>query len=244
MKITIPEEISPSFIYACMGFGQKEPDPDSLKLIQTCSRLVLDTAVPHAVCQEFPLRFTEDLGEAYVIHPKNKLAGSAVAKHLAGCESCILMAVTLGVQMDRLIRRAQVTDMAKAVALDACASSLIEDLCDQLQLRMTEAYHKKGMALTARFSPGYGDLPLEAQDVFSNLLNMERKIGLTKSSEHLLIPRKSVTAVIGILPEEKARDSRKGGTGRKNEKAQTACETCERRDSCLFRINGGYCGRR
>ena len=48
-----------------------------------------------------------------------------------------------------------------------------------------------------RFSPGYGDLGLENQNVIHSLLDLGR-LGITLSSRCMLIPEKSVTAIAGI----------------------------------------------
>ncbi len=241
INLETPKEISTAFIYACMKFGNNTPDADSLELIKQSSELILASSEPRAVYKEFSIGIVEDFGEIYIGNPKNKLAGRAAAKHLDHCNKCVLVAVTLGPQIDKLIRRAQVTDMAKAVALDACASSLIEDLCDQINQHLIEKYHEKGMGVTTRFSPGYGDLPLDAQVIFSNLLEMEKKIGLTQSREHLLLPRKSITAIIGVLPLGEYKDSQRIMKSVKGDKP-VACEICERKHDCQFRSNGGYCG--
>lgn len=241
MKIELPEKISTAFIYACMKFGNKEPDAKSLQLIEESSKLILDTAAPRTIYKEFSMSFSKESDEIYIANPKNRLGGQAIVKHLRGCEKCVLMAVTLGQQVDRLIRRAQITDMAKAVALDACASSLIEDLCDQINRQLKVDYQQQRMGLTTRFSPGYGDLSLGAQEIFSNLLEMEKKIGLTQSSEHLLLPRKSVTAIIGLYPltEEQGGEPMKNKAGGE----LNACDICPRKSQCQFRASGGYCGK-
>lgn len=53
--------------------------------------------------------------------------------------------------------------------------------------------------ITFRYSPGYGDLPLDVQSSFLRALDAQKKIGLTVSENNLLFPRKSVTAIIGII---------------------------------------------
>ncbi len=56
----------------------------------------------------------------------------------------------------------------------------------------------EGRALRPRFSPGYGDLAIDAQkDIFA-LLDCERQIGLTLGDSLLMSPGKSVTAFAGI----------------------------------------------
>lgn len=243
MNVNLPKEISTKFIYTCMGFGNKEPDIGSIELVKKCSEIVCSSAVPYAVYNEFSIGIVESTGEVYVVNEKNILEGQAIAKHLEGCHKCVLMAVTLGPQIDKIIRRAQITDMAKAVALDACASALIEDLCDQINNQIIKEYKDHGMGLTTRFSPGYGDLPLASHNVFSNFLEMEKKIGLTQSSEHLLLPRKSITAIMGISSIEKSENVRDIENAVREEN-EIACEFCERKNCCEFRANGGYCGRK
>ena len=61
-----------------------------------------------------------------------KVQGFSLKKHLEGCHKVIVMALTLGAGTDNLIRKLQVTDMAKAVMADSGASVLVECLCDTL----------------------------------------------------------------------------------------------------------------
>ena len=55
-----------------------------------------------------------------------------------------------------------------------------------------------GEELVARYSPGYGDFPLAAQGALVALLDAPRKAGVSLTSSLLLVPPKSVTAVIGV----------------------------------------------
>ena len=68
------------------------------------------------------------------------------------------------------------------------------------QVKMNAAVH--GLAGNWRFSPGYGDCPLSAQRSIVNALNATRLIGLTVTPTSLLMPTKSVTAVIGLFDGE------------------------------------------
>ncbi len=240
MDIKLPNKIKKEFIYTCMGFGMNEPDIDSIKLVEGCSKIILESAQPKAIYKIFPIFFKYDEDKIYILNEKNILSGKSILKHLEGCSQCVLMAITLGQQIDKIIRKAQLMDMAKAIALDACASSLIEDLCDQVNEQITEELMGKGQRLTTRFSPGYGDLPLYTQKIFSNLLDMERKIGLTKSSEYLLLPRKSITAIIGIKNLDENLYN-KDGKIYYIENEENSCDICLRKEQCEFRKNGGHC---
>ncbi len=154
------------------------------------------------------------------------LKGNDIKKHLEGCDRVIIFAATLGADADRLIRTAEITDMAYAVVLDAYASAFIEDYCDRCQSELQE---KLGGFFTWRYSPGYGDYPISAQADFIRFLSADKQIGLTATESHILIPRKSVTAVIGISENHQ-------------HKEKDGCESCNMCDRCNFRKEGKSCG--
>ena len=82
---------------------------------------------------------------------------------------------------------------------------------------------ERGLFLRPRFSPGYGDFSLEHQREFFRILEVQKKIGVTLTESLLMMPSKSVTAVIG-LSEENTHCMLQG------------CEACGKRD-CSFRRN-------
>ena len=82
---------------------------------------------------------------------------------------------------------------------------------------------------TWRFSPGYGDLPIEIQGEFLQVLDAPKRIGLYATANNILTPRKSVTAVIG-LSENKISKGRRG------------CVICSMKDACPYRKRGEHCG--
>ncbi|MDO4745789.1 MAG: vitamin B12 dependent-methionine synthase activation domain-containing protein [Bacillota bacterium] len=147
----------------------------------------------------------------------------SLEKHLAGCHSAALMAVTLGVEVDELIRRTQVTDMALAVIIDTGASVMVEQLADECEKYIEGSYR------TSRFSPGYGDWPITEQARLLRYLDAGKAIGLTATRDSLMIPRKSITAVIGI--------SDRPVSGR-----LATCDECVLKDKCELKKEGKYCG--
>ena len=88
--------------------------------------------------------------------------------------------------------------MSRAMALQAAAAAMIEAWCDAVNARLAEEVRGEGLRLRARFSPGYGDFPLAAQPGLFRLLGVQKRIGITLTDSLLMIPTKSVTAVIGI----------------------------------------------
>ena len=118
-----------------------------------------------------------------------------LAKNLKDCDRVLLFAATVGVGIDRLIAKYSRLSPARAVMLDAVGSERIETLCDAFCEDMTGLHN---VVLAPRFSPGYGDLPLDVQRSVISVLNAPKSIGLSLTDSLLLTPSKSVTAFAGI----------------------------------------------
>lgn len=184
-------------------------------LMDECEKMVLEKAAPKFLYIELDLPCDTIMG------------GRDIANHLDGCEKAILMCATLGAEIDKLIRISQISDMAKAVVLDSFASVAVEQVCNKVDEIIAEKYD--GYYMTFRFSPGYGDYPISLQQDFLRMLDAPRKIGLTTNENFLLIPTKSVTAVMGLSKNPIERKKR-------------GCAICNMRGKCRFRKNGEHCG--
>ena len=156
------------------------------------------------------------------------LAGDDIKGMLEHCRRAVLVGATLGPGIERVLRRYEITNMADALIMDACASTAVENVVNNFEEDMRADVEAEGLYLTERFSPGYGDLPLDTQKSLVPALEMEKRIGVSLSSSMLMIPRKSVTAVMGIsdVPYVSAR---------------TECEKCMMFRDCAFRKEGTTC---
>lgn len=152
------------------------------------------------------------------------LRGADIRALLDGCDRVYLLAVTLGLPIERLIRTKMITHPDQGVILDSCASAAVEALAD---LAEEEIRRAEQLPLTMRYSPGYGDLPLESQRDIVQALDTHRKMGLALTESLLLTPGKSVTAILGV--------------GRSTGRDQAKCEICKLRGSCAFRKRGTTC---
>lgn len=195
------------------------------KKIQQCVEQLLKTIRPNFVYRIFDIkpvdRGIEVCGSSLV------LEGNDIRNHLEGCDRAVLMCATLGADTDRLIRAAEISDISGAFVMDAMASAAIEDVC-----RLADVEIKKQLPdcyFTWRFSPGYGDFPIEIQKDFLETLNAGKRIGLCTGENNILIPRKSVTAVAGIS-EKPVPKKRRG------------CACCNMAESCAYRRRGDHCG--
>lgn len=123
------------------------------------------------------------------------LNSKKLAKNLSGCEKAIIFAATIGVEIDRLIGRYSRISPSKALMFQAIGAERIEALCD---LFCDEISSELNVNTKPRFSPGYGDLALDAQRQIFTVLDCKRKIGLTLNDSLLMSPSKSVTAIMGL----------------------------------------------
>ena len=155
------------------------------------------------------------------------LAGRMAETMLSECSQAALMACTLGAEFDRRLRAMQARDMSSAVILDACGSALVESGCDAVEAELAGRFPER--FLTDRFSPGYGDLPLDVQPEVCAALDASRRLGLYVTGSLLLNPMKSVTAVIGLSDRPQAARIR-------------GCAYCRLREDCPYRKGGTCCG--
>ena len=155
-------------------------------------------------------------------------AGEDIRAFLKDCDQVILMAATLGMEAETLLRRTQAKDMAQALILDAAASAAVENVCDNLCADLEAAFAPR--YLTDRFSPGYGDLPISQQRELFRLLDISRRIGISLSESGLMVPQKSVTALIGVSDRPQSRRSR-------------GCAVCTMFADCAYRRSGTSCGK-
>ena len=133
-----------------------------------------------------------------------KTASAALAKNLEGCTRVVVFAATVGIEIDRLIARYGALSPTKALFFQAIGAERIEALCDLFERELADTLAREGCLIRPRFSPGYGDFPLEAQRELFAVLDCPRKIGLSLNQSLLMSPSKSVTALVGVAEQHGA----------------------------------------
>ena len=191
--------------------------------LDRCEELLLRTARPRLVWRLFKL-----LPDGSLEGTDYRPGGRDVHEMLRDCDEVVLLAATLGTEAESLIRRAAARNMGEAVILDATGSAAIERVCDNFCADLAASVAPR--FLTDRFSPGYGDMPLTDQKPFFRVLDVSRRIGVSLSASGLMIPQKSVTALIGVADRPQPRRSR-------------GCESCGMAEGCPYRKEGKSCGK-
>lgn len=178
-----------------LGYGTHEADERVLELVEQCIAELGREAQPRSLGREYPLMLREDnMIDAGVFCTKSR----NLSRNLKDCDRIIVFAATLGTGADHLIGRYNRLQMSKAVVMQAAATAMIEEYCDQVCGKMKAEYETKGDYLRPRFSPGYGDFPLDCQSRLLDCLEAGKRIGIKLTDSLLMMPSKSVTAVMGI----------------------------------------------
>lgn len=194
-----------------LGYGRQAIDEPTLALVQASFEELDEIAEKKFVYRIFELTNSD----------AKKIESKSLSKNLYKCEEVILMAVTLGAEVDRRLRKYEITNIAKAAVFQACSAAYLEEYCDHIQEELALEMLHEGKYLRPRFSPGYGDFSISHQKEFLQCLDASKKIGLTMTESYMLTPVKSVTAVIGVS-KTNAQCHKSG------------CESCDKTD-CLYR---------
>ena len=217
MKIPVEE--------ALRYLGASRADGETRLMAEKTAAMLESRLSPQYLWRSF--RISRD-GEGILLEEAGvRLPGTLAEKMLAECDTAVLMVCTLGAVFDRLLQEWEARDMARASVMDVCGSAWTETVCDEAEKEIQSRFPDR--FLTDRFSPGYGDLPLSLQADFLRVLDAERKLGVTANGSFLLLPCKSVTAVIGISGQPQGARIR-------------GCAYCGLRENCEYRKRGSFCG--
>lgn len=201
-----------------LGYRGQEPDTATMELLESCGRELSAASDRRHLMREFPLSVD---GNGRIDGVCFQTDSKSLSRNLGGCGQVLVMAATLGPGVDRLLARYGKIQMAKAVVMQAVSAAMIEAYCNELCAGWRREYEEKGLYLRPRFSPGYGDFPLECQQGILDDLEAGKRIGITLTDSLLMMPSKSVTAVIGV-------STTKGFC------LVEGCEACAKTD-CAFR---------
>lgn len=210
-----------------LGYRGQEIDDDLNNKIDNAIEEIKKISRPRTVYKCFDILKKD--GSIILDNSSICLTGNDINEYLKNANKVVVMAATLGNNVDTRIRYYEKIDMVMSLILDSCASVMIEAVCDTVQRKINKEYNIDEKIMF-RYSPGYGDLGLDCQRKVIQSLNANKVIGLTCTSYDIMIPRKSVTAFIAVISEIT------------NAKNMSGCSHCNLRETCFYRMGGLYCG--
>lgn len=214
-------------VLSFLGWRGQALSPELMECIHQARDDCRRTAGPQHIWRIFDC--VPEEGAVHLAGTGLYLRGEAIQRHLACARRAAVLAVTLGVGADNAIRFWNHRDLTRCVCQDACCSLYVEEVADRATQEIREEAQRMNLTVTSRFSPGYGDFSLDIQQALLDVLDAGRRIGLTCTKAGVLLPRKSVTAVVGLVPQESGEEP--GG-----------CAVCDMRETCRFRKDGTPAG--
>jgi len=136
-------------------------------------------------------------GEVYVVGGALRSQSRSLAERLDGCSRAALFAATIGPALEDWTRTLNdAGELTRALLADAYGSSAAIALGTSIEIAVAAEFRALGLTPTKRYAPGYGDFELEAQAPLIALVDAAR-IGIELTPEHLMLPGKSISGVIG-----------------------------------------------
>ena len=146
------------------------------------------------------------------------LESNVIARLLEHCDKVAIFALTIGNHLEEMVAYLAENGLVlQATVLDAIGSGAAEKLAAYVEDRIKRMANIEGLVTSRRFSPGYCDWEVSQQKMVFKALNGDTAgIRLTKSL--LMVPRKSVSGIIGI------------GPAYHNIENYNPCHTCNKKD--------------
>ena len=220
-------EIPVKEVQRYMGYhGIVDIDPDMQARIGKAIDQVSIQSHPRVISKEYRITVAEKTVTLHADGEEVTFESEGLVRNLNGCCGAVLLAATIGPACDMLVRRAGITSAAEASIYQAAGAAAIEAFLDDYNDKLKASYEARGLFLRPRFSPGYGDLKLDHQKDWFRLLDITKQIGIELTDSLLMVPTKSVTAIIGIGIDE----SKQGCSGCKGCNKHATCEFSKERD--------------
>jgi hypothetical protein len=192
--------------------------PAILKAASAALREGLSILRPAAIIHN--VKVVEHRHERILLKGGQNLVSPLVARHLAGAEQVVLAVCTIGAGLEELASTMMKKKPLLGLALDGLGNAAIEKTAQQVCGRLGEQAQAKGLTTSGPLSPGEPEWPVEdGQPQIFALLDPSR-VGITLTSGGMMVPKKSISFVVGIGPIMAQTD---------------LCELCSLRERCRYR---------
>jgi hypothetical protein len=173
-----------------------------------------------------PMLLYERLAAQSFKHETMKLAnggslrGRLIAQHLAPAEEVIIILSTVGFPLEERSAELVKTDPVGGLAMEGVGSAGVEALANAACNYFEKEALKRGKSTTIPLSPGMEGWPVDQgqTEIFS--LIDSKAIGITLTPSYLMLPRKSLSMVIGIGEDILVKG--------------TTCDYCSMKETCRY----------
>jgi len=133
------------------------------------------------------------------------MTSAVLSRILYPCHRIAIFLATIGQKLEgRVTQLMDEEQMLRAMVLDAAGSEAAEKTVYYLQEKIRQIAAAEGAEITRRYSPGYCDWDITQQRVLFEAMD-STPLTLNLTEECLMMPRKSISGVIGLGQFEKSR---------------------------------------
>jgi len=203
--------------------GQGIPADDASEALRAAAQAVIDEAhgllAPAAMYAILPVRGLEH--EQVVLDNGVTFRGSLVARALAGASEVAVAVCTIGsVLEERMPELFASRDALHALALEGAGVAAVRQVANAAGVHICDAATRRGLSVGMRASPGQEGWSIQQQRTLFSLIPAGQ-IGVQLTSSCLMLPRKSVSFVMGLGPDMRA--------------DAVPCDFCSKREHCQWR---------
>jgi hypothetical protein len=200
----IPLAIDPGEVLRFQGYkaGIDSPPPDVRGLFDDALALGRALMQPRAVVRTLPVARDGDrlITDAVTLTiPRIALRWGAVVEITAGV-------CTIGGALERRASELwQARELPLAMMLDSVGSAAVESLAEYVNDQLCQEGLARGVKVTNRVSPGYGDWDVAEQRLLWRLCAGDA-IGVSMNAACFMTPTKTITLLVGAGPEARVDD--------------------------------------
>jgi hypothetical protein len=126
------------------------------------------------------------------------LTGSLVTHQLSGSQRVVAAVCTIGPELETAIAHLFNQDPLYALALDGLGNAAVESLSQQVCAHIADQVAYEGLQASSPLSPGSPEWPVEVGQPQIFALLDPSGAGVTLTSGGMMIPKKSVSFVVGL----------------------------------------------
>ena len=130
------------------------------------------------------------------------ISGRELTSNIKGATHIYAFLVTIGKSVEEAATASMNSgDHLLGYLIDRAGSFAAESMAQNTEYALRRTLTPEGLSVSMRFSPGYCDWPIEEQFKLARMIDFG-KAGVTLTESCVMIPKKSISAVVGIGPKE------------------------------------------
>lgn len=165
--------------------------------IQSSVKLAYSLIKGKGCYRTFKIKEVSNVNDTVIIEESEHLfSGNNMVRLLKNCDYATLLVCTIGKEIAEKVDEFEKTSLSDAYYLDRIAAWMADYMAEYTGKAIETEITKSGYKPTFRYAAGYGDWELKAQAEIMGLTEAH-KIGVSITDSFIMIPRFSVSAVIG-----------------------------------------------